>query len=239
MPCGCLFSPCTILLARHSDGRHLAGASALFPLVASSFPCPACKPATCGLESGLLVQHFLLVPGGGGSAPTWQGSAGRGLCVRVSVPVCGHLRAVVEIHVCCQSLCGLSVCGHLLCRFVGVWSLGISVCLCDCVCVCVCMCLVFLLCLEVCLNVHFSGIVNLYACLCLRVCVFVGEYPGQLLCVTVHLCVICVCLPRSSSVHHHHHPPRTLPGYENLAGFGVMGWPGPGAGGRLGERREA
>lgn len=85
----------------------------------------------------------------------------------------------------------------------------------------------------------FSGIVSLYACLCLCVCVFVGEYPGQLLCVTVHLCVICVCLPRSSSVHHHHHPPRTLPGYENLAGFGVMGWPGPGAGGRLGERREA
>ena len=114
MPCGCVFSPCTILLARHSDGRHLAGASALFPLVASSFPGRACKPATCGLESGLLVQHFLLVPGGGGNAPTWQGSAGRGLCVRVSVPVCGHLCVVVKIHVCYQSLCGLNVCVHLL-----------------------------------------------------------------------------------------------------------------------------
>ena len=120
---------------------------------------------------------------------------------------------------------------------MSVWSLGISVRLCDYVCVC--MCLIILLCLEVCLNVHFSGIVNLYACLCLCVCVFVGEYLGQLLCVTVHLCVICVCLPRSSSVHHHHHPPRTLPGYKNLAGFGVMGLPGPGAGGRLWERRGA
>lgn len=100
---------------------------------------------------------------------------------------------------------------------------------------CVCpLCLY--VCLEVYLNGYFSGIVNLHVCLCLSVSFSVCECLSQVLCVIVPLSVpshgLQVFITTTTLR-------AQLPGCKNLAGFGVMGWSGPGAGGWLWERREA
>lgn len=56
---------------------------------------------------------------------------------------------------------------------------------------------------------HFSGIVNLHAFLCLRVSCSMCECLHHLMCVIVHLCA-CVCALAWSSLVHHH-PPCTAP----------------------------
>lgn len=72
---------------------------------------------------------------------------------------------VLSASVLSECLCASAVCANVACVRVLV---SLYACVITYVCV-----RFFLLCLEVCLNVHFGGPVSLYACLCLCVCLCV------------------------------------------------------------------
>lgn len=155
-----------------------------------------------------------------------------GVFVCLCMHMYGHLGVIVMLHLCCESLCGLSFCTcSLHVQMLLVCGSGLLVALSVHVIMCVYV-------LAMSLGV-FGSVSECafqwdceFACLPLSFCVSfsVCECLDQLLCVIMHFSV------RLSVPFHGPQVFITTPVCKNLAGFGVMGWPRPRAGGWLWER---